>query len=563
MRRTGGGNGTDEYEIRAVFAPDGGCCALRVRWREPMLGVLGFWSPGAGRSRALHQWWAANTQTSSVADGAPVIALFRQGGRNYCTAALSEAEIKTKLSVCVNDFAERESLDFCAGIFEEEAPPAPEFTFYLRIDGSERNLSDCVGDVSRWWERFYPPQKRPDAADACVSPLYSTWYAFHQHPAQETLEKELPLAEALGFGAMIVDDGWSYAGAGTGDYRYCGEWTADKEKFPDMKAFVQKAKAHGIRTALWVSLPFTGTDETGFERKKDRLLCVDEGMRTGILDARFPETRNEMERICADVCKAYGLSGLKLDFLTDLNRPAPPRPGMDCNTQTEAIVKLLHSLDGATNAPENERITEFRQYYMGPSAARHCNMLRVCDCAFDVISNRIGTADLRMLGYPLAVHADMLLWARDETPENCAVMLQNVLFAVPQISVPLHSAPDGQLAVIRNHLDYFNAHRELLVFGKLTVYEPEANYAALSAEDENIRVTALYAPREAVFDGKTADVFNATAGETLLLTAKEAGTAVCFDCFGRRVDAFRFAPGAAVIRLGRGGRLRLTKETEE
>lgn len=202
-------DGVNVYEIRLAFADVSGECSVSLLWREPMKGVVGYWSPHAGRAHELHQWWAVNTQTSYYAEGAPVIALFRQGGQNYRTAALSEAVCKTKLSVCVNDFAEKESLDLRVRIFDEEAPPAKEFTFYLRIDESGRNLSRCVGDVGTWWERFYPPRYRHSAENACAAPLLSSWYACHQHPTQDVLEKELPLAAELGFGAIS----WTTAGA--------------------------------------------------------------------------------------------------------------------------------------------------------------------------------------------------------------------------------------------------------------------------------------------------------------------------------------------------------------
>ena len=189
-------------------------------------------------------------------------------------------------------------------------------------------------------------------------------------------------------------------------------------------------------------------------------------------------------------------------------------------------------------------------------------MLRVCDCAFDPISNRIGVVDLRMLRYPLAVHSDMLLWARDEAPETCAVMLLNVLFAVPQISVLLQYAPPEQTAMLRRFLAYWNEHRELLLFGELTVCEPEANYTAVSAEDVSLRVTALYAPRVFTFDGKAADVWNATSTDRLMFTAEVPGEAECFDCFGNQTGRFSFAPGAAAVRIPRGGMVRL-RETEQ
>ena len=561
--QTGNTDGVAVYEIRLTFAVVDGDCAVSLLWREPMKGVVGYWSPHAGRAHELHQWWAANTQSSCYAEGAPVIALFRQGGQNYRTIALSEAVCRTKLSVCVNDFAERESLDLRVRIFEEEAPPTKEFTFYLRIDDSERNLSQCVGDVGAWWERFYPPLYRPAATDACAAPLLSSWYACHQHPRQAELEQELPLAAEMGFGAIIVDDGWSYPGNGTGNYATCGTWLPDRDKFPDMAAFAAKAKQHGIAPALWFPLPFMGMDDPHFDDFRARMIAVDDFLRAGILDVRVPSVRAFLGDTLAGLCETYRLCGLKLDFLNDLTRPAPaPTALCDCAATVEGLQKLLAALDEALKIPESDLLMEYRQYYLGPAVTRHCNMLRVCDCAFDVISNRIGVVDLRMLRFPLAVHSDMLLWARDEAPETCAVMLLNVLFAAPQVSVLLQYAPPEQLAVLRRFLGYWNAHRALLLFGELTVCEPEANYAMVSAEDEALRVTALYSPRVFTYDGKAADAWNATATDKLLFTAEVPGTATCFDCFGNETARFSFFPGAVSVTVPRGGMAQLRAATQ-
>ena len=553
LRQTGMAGNAAEYEIRLSFRDPDGDCSVTLQWSEPMLGVLGYWSPHAGRAHELHQWWAANTQTSSLCDGAPVISLFYKGGKNYRTVSLSEAVLKTRLSVCVNDFAERERLDFCVRLFEDDAPQKERVTVYLWIDETDRNLADCVADVARRWERFYPPRVRPGAGDACCAPLYSSWYACHQHPTQETLERELPLAAEAGFGALIVDDGWSYAGPGTGDYRYCGTYTPDKKKFPDMAGFVRRTHGRGLAAALWFPAAYVGTGDPHFDGFKDRFLCVDQNMNAGVPDVRYPEVRAFLTDAIRDAVREYGLDGIKLDFLTDLTRPAPPPgDGCDCKTTYEGVIKLLDAL-------EKTRLTEFRQYYLGPAMAPYCNMLRVCDCAFDVISNRIGTVDLRMLRYPLAVHSDMLLWAKNETPETCAVMLQNVLFAVPQVSVLLQNLTDAQRRVIQNHLAYFNAHRELLLFGALKVFDPEANYTLVTAEDETLRVAALYAPRSFAFDGKQTDVFNATGETAVLFTAERAGTATVYDCFGQRTGDFPFAPGAVCTEVPVGGRMHLER----
>jgi preprotein translocase subunit Sec63 len=35
--------------------------------------------------------------------------------------------------------------------------------------------------------------------------------------------------------------------------------------------------------------------------------------------------------------------------------------------------------------------------------------------AYDALTNRIGIVDLRLMGYPIAVHSDMLFWSKKES----------------------------------------------------------------------------------------------------------------------------------------------------
>ena len=42
---------------------------------------------------------------------------------------------------------------------------------------------------------------------------------------------------AIGFGTLIMDDGWQTADTGR-DYPYCGDWEPEPSKFPDMPANV-------------------------------------------------------------------------------------------------------------------------------------------------------------------------------------------------------------------------------------------------------------------------------------------------------------------------------------
>ena len=52
-------------------------------------------------------------------------------------------------------------------------------------------------------------------------------------------------------------------------------------------------------------------------------------------------------------------------------------------------------------------------------------MFRVGDCPNNFVKNRVGITDLRMLSGQSAVHSDMLMWHPEESPENCAIQMEN------------------------------------------------------------------------------------------------------------------------------------------
>ena len=525
-----------EYELTLKAAqPVTGPVVLQ--WSCHMAGVLSYWSPTALRERGVPQWWHANVSHAELSLGAPLLAVIGQGRDNFCTAALSDAERPLRMTFAVNDFEEKEHLDFCVYLFESESL-AGEYTVRLRLDERAVPYEDAIADAVKWWENFYPPEK-PDAPSSEL-PLYSSWYNYHQHPEQASLEKEMVLAAEMGFKALIIDDGWSYDGNGPGDYRFCGDWKLAPSKFPDFGAFVEKVHRLGIKAAVWFPVPFVGHETADHARFAGKYLYDAPQFSAAVLDPRYPEVRRYITDAYTEMMRRYGVDGLKLDFLNAFHADDPAMlctdkaPGADCETVEQGVIRLLREIRIALTAIRPDCMIEFRQYYVGPAITRHCNMLRVGDCAFDCITNRIGVVDLRLMGYDLAVHADMLLWAGDETAENCAVMLLNILFAVPQISVLLQRSTPQQLAVLRRYVTYWTENRALLLHGRLRAPHPECNYPLVSSENAEKRIAAAYAETLYRFDGKQTDLFNAAdvAGTVVENGTDGAVTAVWQDCFG-------------------------------
>ena len=547
-------NGVSVFKVDMRIADENAPGDVDIDWDEPICGVVGFWAPGKNRGKHIPQSWYAQRVYSSLTDGAPVAALFNTDSRNFRTFALSESEKAFELSLWLKNDPGRDTLHVRVRAFCNEAPLTDSFTFYLRIDERKVPLAQSVKAAGEWWREFYPSDKRKYSESfAGDMPLFSSWYACFQSPRQEVLEKELPVISELGFKSMIIDDGWSYNGNGDGAYSYCGSWEVSPEKFPDMAGFVKKAHSYGIQAALWFPVPFVGKKNPDYEKFRGKMLA--DSMGAGVLDPRYPEVRDYIVNSYKKILKKYGFDGLKLDFLTDFNRPVPEGgdDGADCVSVAEGVKKLLASIENEVRGLNPDMLIEYREFYVGPSVIRHCNMLRVGDCAFDFITNRNGTVDLRMLGHPLAVHSDMLLWAKDETPRNIAVMLQNVLFAVPQISVLTAEMSAEQKAVIKNHLAFFTKHRELLLHGDMTVFDPQSNYSLVYAENADLRIGVLYLPRVYKFDGKRVFLFNAGSENGIYIDSDLQGFAVCRDIFGNITEKVEFPDGAVKLPVQIGG----------
>lgn len=556
------GGELSEYELRVDMGQEGKG-PFSIKWSNHMVGLLSFWSPSAKRDRGVMQWYNANTNASNLYYSAPVISVIQQNDLNFSTVAVSDAVHPVRMTFSVNDFEEKENLDFYIYLFEEGFHPGM-YTLRIRIDERHIPYYNAISAVSEWWNTFYPTnRKRTESGEL---PLYSTWYNYHQNPTQESLEKELADAKAFGFGSLIIDDGWSYDGTGFGDYRDCGNWKVAKSKFPDFGGFVAHLHGMGVKTAVWFPVPFVGFRSEDYARFQGKILYNSEGYQAGILDPRYPDVRKYITDAYVDMVNRYDLDGLKLDFIDSFRCEdksllcTDKSPDYDCAEVEEGVLRLLREIRETLTAKKPDFMIEFRQYYVGPAIVRDCNMLRVLDCPFDYLTNRVGIVDLRLMNYELAVHADMLLWAKDEKPEVSAKMLLNILFGVPQISVLFQQSSEEQKKLVSSYIHYWYANREVILHGDFKAKHPEQCYTLVSSEDATKRIAVAYAENLLCFDGKMSDVFNATVEDFLYVENVTGSTvnAVCYDCFGEKVREYRIEPGVCKMAVPQGGRMSVT-----
>ncbi|MBR2498415.1 MAG: alpha-galactosidase [Clostridia bacterium] len=530
---------------------------LTITWKTHMVGVLSFWCPDAGRDRSVKQWIWPRKNFSNLYYGAPVISSAYQDGSNYLTVAFSDAVNPVEMSMGINDFEEKENIDFTISLFAEGGESG-KYSAKIYVDESDRPFYESIPAVKEWWGEFYDLDN-PRTVNG-EYPLYSSWYNFHQNPTQEMLSKELDIASKIGMKSVIIDDGWSYDGLGTGDYFNCGDWKFAESKFPDFKAFVDELHAKGIKAALWFPVPFVGQNNPDYNKFIDKILYVDKPSRAGVLDVRYPDVREHVVQSYLRIVKQTGIDGLKLDFIDSFRCKDKSllienkADGMDCKTVEEGVLKLLEQVKSAVASVKEDFMIEFRQMYVGPAITRFANMLRVIDCAFDSVTNRVGIIDLRLMNYNLAVHADMLIWAKDEKIEECAKMLYNVMFGVPQLSVRLTESSEEQKELISKYLNYWTENQEIIMHGQFKTSGIEVLYSFASAENDQKKITVLYSCNDLCFCGKNVDVFNATAKEYLYVDCKNSGVATIYDCKFNKLEDVIFESGKVIkLKVPQGG----------
>ena len=154
----------------------------------------------------------------------------------------------------------------------------------------------------------------PAAPPSAFEPIWCAWGYGREFTPEQVLAT-IPLVQKMGFGWVTLDDGWQVAE---------GDWTPVPSKFPhgdaDMKAFVDKIHAAGLRAQLWWS-PLSADPASRTEREHPGWLLRNADGSTRKVswwDAYYlcPALQSVRDDARAFVRKAlgeWGFDGLKID----------------------------------------------------------------------------------------------------------------------------------------------------------------------------------------------------------------------------------------------------------
>ncbi len=551
LKQLSGENGIDLYRFTLEYPTPRQPEPIRIDWEEDMVNILHVWHPTNCGNRFMHQWFAASQNRSFFCEGAPVLCTIGASGSNSETISVSDVCTPITISYCIKDLDQQDKVGYAVEFFSRPSDPIQTYTADIRIDRRSLPFYETIMSVSPWWEEY--GHVIPPCPATAEDPLYSSWYNFHQAPESKKLLKDLEIAADLGFRTVILDDGWQFEGPSTGNYANCGEWTVAADKFPDFKAFTDSVHKLGMKLMVWFTVPFIGVDSPACARFAGKYLYYSEPNKCYILDPRFPEVRSFLVETYSDFLRKYDIDGFKLDFIDSFQPGDLAREfcgEMDFPTVGEAVRKLLVDITGELARIKPDLLYEYRQFYVGPAINLFGNMLRVCDCAYESLFNRVAIADLRLMNYPIAIHSDMLFWSNKESVTLCAKQLLNILFAVPQISVILADSTQAQKDLLKYYIRYWTENREILLHGAFRPLHPELNYTSISAENDEKEITVLYADQPYTYHGKACDLFHNGDLEGLLVEnpTNRLVQAKIFDNMGNLLS-ISCIPANTILRL--------------
>lgn len=534
-----------------------------LQFSTPQLDMFTRWYPMGHFNRNIPPYFA-NHVWSNLASSLPVMQTIDLEGENRVLLAVSDAMRQVGIRCGVNE--KTNEVEFKIDLFSVPEAPIKSCSLTLRLDTRKIFYADAIRSAMEWYCSFpeYTPAAVPDAA---FDPLYSTWYSYHQDVFAAPIESECALAKEYGMKSIILDDGWQ-TDDNHGGYAFCGDWEVSRNRFPDMRAHVEKIHKLGMKYIVWFSVPFIGGKSKNCERFKSKTLSYRNGFKAYVLDPRFPEVREFLIDTYETALKEWDIDGFKLDFIDSFRfegeDPAVKEnyAGRDIRSLPAAVDRLLSDVMARLRKIKPDILIEFRQSYIGPAIRKYGNMFRSGDCVADIHTNRNHIIDLRLTSGDTAVHADMLEWHYSETPENAALQILAILFSVPQISVRLAEIPESHRNMLRFWLGFWIRHRDVLMKGYLKPYHPEINYPVVTAENETEKVVAVYQAGHCAEieckPGKTCYTVNATGTPELILDFKNKPlSAEFFDVEGRPVSGPVPAVGLSRIPVPASGLLKL------
>lgn len=418
---------------------------LEIRFSVPILDVQGYWIPELSAPSGKLDW---------------VVESVCAGQRSFPFMVFLDSDQCSRFAFGSTDLIDDTRIT--AKMNQERC--AYDVAVTVALTPESRNFALILDDRPVGWTAALADWRRdlrlPESAfpAAAWNPVFCTWYAVHAAVTQDWVEQSAIRAAALGFGTLIVDDGWCFDDMKRVTpettvqwYENIGDWRMSAAKFPDFPAHRRRVRDLGLNYMLWVT-PFLIGVKSGFYRKFRDALYPERREGCQVLDCGNAAAAEAMFSMMRRVMTDYELDGLKIDFLDSI----PPDVA---HPRGRSAAKFIAALSAAVREVRPDALIEFRQHYATPGMLACATQFRAGDVPFDFMENFRRLIQIRIsVGDRVPVHADPAYWHPGESAANIARHMIAAMAGVPMLSMDLLFLSETERRIIGFWLGFYRKH---------------------------------------------------------------------------------------------------------
>ena len=493
---------------------------LQLRFSLPILDFHGYWTPET-RTPTTKIVWTIEAN-SAAQRNFPYLAFFNSKQENRASVSLTDLRDDAKILAKMNQET------CCYDITISVALSAETRDFELVVDRRNLPWTQVLGEWSRSLD--VPKITYPDAA---WEPVFCTWYAVHAAVTQDWVEANAKIASELGFGTLIIDDGWCFdvmkrvSPETIGSwYEMIGDWLVSAKKFPDFINHVGRIHSFGMKYMLWVAPFLIGEKSELCTRIKEATYRkYNEGCYT--FDSKNEKEAQELLDKMGALMENYPIDGLKVDFLDHIFPNLEEPRG--CET-----FHFIRRLAERIRAAKSDALIEFRQSYATPGMLPYGTQFRAGDVPFDFTDNFFRLAQIRVgIGNAAPVHADPVYWHPQESPVNISRHMIASLAGVPMLSMDMEKLSKTEKEIIAHWIGFYKEHLDIFRNGKWDVSYHQSGTSWVMATHGSQSVIILHD------DARLVQALEKAAKHVFILNLSPEALPVpgasAFDCTGRAV----------------------------
>jgi alpha-galactosidase len=526
--------------------------------------------------KLAHALWSSRTWSNSSYLTIPNYARLQS---EYNIVSVVERNSKNRLTMAtIDDFQsqhtqidvteEGDSLVFSFNFFNDILPDAEllEYSAKILVDMSDNHFSNTVRSTSQWRLDFENPGAITNV-DLSLKPVYSVWYPMDRNIPLENITYYFDSISSMGFESVLFDDAWQNVVRFEVDST--GMWAPSDIKV--IKKFIEKTQESGMNIALWYTKPFIGAHNYVFEHFEGKYLQYRTSSQP-ILDIRYPEVRDYLTEMYAQIVSEWEVDGIWFDFLNGYypneHIIVTDDGGRDFVSVRKALDSLRTQMKYAMHYERPDMSINQSYKSVGPLHTSNTKTINgflgttvLTEVREKLVNNRLLYGEYSPFMEVIGIHPK-------DPAVDVAKKFQSVLFGTPYVSYFSYTLPEDVRVTLKFWVNYWKNNAEYLTQGEFKAFNPVQRYTVLIGGNTEKQILVFYdrvAPYNFEnFDFEQADVINSSDYPYVMLkgTPEEDIDFISYNHMGRYYErgSLKFKNDVALLEIPLGGYAQLIKK---